>query len=71
MIVRKMFLDPAEIMFNEGCSCDEIEMVFSDPTDGEVTLNSTLFVQHLGISDRANRFIHLVVGDSLEKGKCS
>src|SRR4030042_610635 len=70
-VVGQMFSDPIEIVLNEGCSRHKIKVIFSDSTDRKVALNSAPFVQHLGISDRANRSIHLVVGDSLEKGKCS
>src|SRR4030042_2083885 len=70
-VLGQMLLDPAEVMLNKRCSRHKIEAIFSDSTDRKVALNSTPFVQHLGIRDRADWFIHLVVSDFLEKGKCS
>src|SRR4030067_3625430 len=44
-------------------------MISTDPAHRKVTLNPSLLIQPLGVRDRANGFIHLVVGDALKKGK--
>src|SRR4030042_1040144 len=66
-ISSQVFSDPVNVMFNESRSCYEIEVTVTQSAHREVTLDSSLFIQHLSISEGACRLIHLITGDLLEE----
>ena len=66
-----MALDPVQIVLDESRSRDEIEVIRSDPARRQIAFHSSLVVQHLGVDDRPDGLVHLVVRDFLEKTQCS
>src|SRR5207248_555054 len=68
-ILRLMLAHPAEVVVAEGGPGHDEEPVGLEPGYREVAFDAAPAVEHLGVGDAAERAVHLVVAQALEKGE--
>src|SRR5206468_11303872 len=67
-VVRRVTVDPGEVVRPEGGARDDAEAVFAEARDREVALDPAALVEHRRVRDPADLARDVVVAEALEEG---
>ena len=65
-----MHADPGEVVPGESRPRHDAEALLGEPRDGEIALDPTTLVEHLGVRDRTDVACNAVVTEPLEEVSC-
>src|SRR3712207_2075225 len=66
-LVGQVPADPVHVVDPEGSPGDDAETFLLEARYGEIALDATSGVEHLGVGHRAQRFVDVVVAEALQE----
>ena len=62
--------NPVEIMGGKAGAGDDVIFILCCAHAGQIAFDPAVIVQHLGVDNRPDRFVHAVGGDPAQRGLC-